>query len=47
MKSFWIIPIVVLLQLAVGCASHEQDRFPSSEDISTEEYYRRNPRFRR
>lgn len=45
--SFLMITILFLLQVVAGCASHHNDRFPSSHDEVTEEYYRENPRFRR
>lgn len=47
MKMSNLILIFFLLQLAVSCASHHHDRFPSSTDVENEAYYKRNPRLRR
>ena len=42
-----LLILIFILQFANSCASHHHDRFPSSTDVSNEEYYRRNPRLRR
>jgi hypothetical protein len=47
MKKSNLILIFILLQIAVGCASHHHDRFPSSTDIENEAYYKRNQRLGR
>jgi hypothetical protein len=41
-KSFYALLVLILLQFVVSCASHHNERFPSSEEAKYENY--RHPR---
>lgn len=46
-KSFLILILFLFTQILTGCASYHHDRFPSSVDDESEQFYKRNPRLRR
>jgi hypothetical protein len=41
-KSFHALLVLILLQFVMSCASHHNERFPSSEEAKYENY--RHPR---